>query len=214
MVEIQNVVAVANLGQNLDLVSILNVTPAARYNPQEFPGLVYPLKNPRTSTLLFSSGKMVCTGAKSSRSAKAAIARIITQLKAKGIVILRKPEVRVENIVATGDLGGFIDLEDLAERLPKTIYEPEQFPGLIYRMDEPKTVFLIFASGKLVCAGAKTETDVNLAVSRLQKNLQFNSLIATQSSKIGMQPTEVTGGTDTKTVQLRSCERNSGTGPS
>ena len=140
--KIENVVATANLGQHLDLDSILKVTSGAKYNPQQFPGFLYKLKKPKTSTLLFASGKMVCTGAVSARSAERAIARIITELRADGIVILKIPDVRIENIVATGDLGNRIDLENVAERLVKTIYEPEQFAGLIYRMDEPKVVFL------------------------------------------------------------------------
>ncbi|MGD0177337.1 MAG: TATA-box-binding protein [Candidatus Bathyarchaeia archaeon] len=175
--KIENVVATANLGQHLDLDSILKVTSGAKYNPQQFPGLLYKLKRPKTSTLLFASGKMVCTGAVSARSAERAIARIITELRADGIVILKMPDVRIENIVATGDLGNRIDLENVAERLVKTIYEPEQFAGLIYRMEEPKVVFLLFTSGKFVCTGAKTRADVNLAVEKLRKNLHANKLV-------------------------------------
>ena len=177
-VKIQNVVATGALGQNLDLYSILKVSARAEYNPQRFPGLVYRLKRPKTSSLLFSSGKMVCTGAKSERSAKAAIRRIANELRTHGIVIIRNPEVRIENIVATADLNGTLDLEVVAERLTKTIYEPEQFPGLIYRMDEPKTVILIFTSGKLVITGAKTEVGVRLAAKKLQETLEKNGLIS------------------------------------
>lgn len=177
-VKIQNVVATGALGQNLDLYSVLKVSARAEYNPQRFPGLVYRLKRPKTSSLLFSSGKMVCTGAKSERSAKAAIARVANELRTHGIVILRNPEVEIDNIVATADLNGTLDLEEVAERLTKTMYEPEQFPGLIYRMDEPKTVILIFTSGKLVITGAKTEVGVRLAVKKLQETLEKNGLIS------------------------------------
>ena len=177
-VKIQNVVATGALGQNLDLYSILKVSARAEYNPQRFPGLVYRLKRPKTSSLLFSSGKMVCTGAKSEKSAKAAIRRIANELRTHGIVIIRNPEVKIENIVATADLNGTLDLEVVAERLTKTIYEPEQFPGLIYRMDEPKTVILIFTSGKLVITGAKTEVGVRLAAKKLQETLEKNGLIS------------------------------------
>jgi len=177
-VRIQNVVATGALRQNLDLYSILKVSARAEYNPQRFPGLVYRLKSPKTSSLLFSTGKMVCTGAKSERSAKTAIKRIANELRTHGIVIIRNPEVRIENIVATADLNGTLDLEVVAERLTKTIYEPEQFPGLIYRMDEPKTVILIFTSGKLVITGAKTEIEVRLAAKKLQETLEKNELIS------------------------------------
>jgi transcription initiation factor TFIID TATA-box-binding protein len=177
-VKIQNIVATGALAQNLDLYSILKVSARAEYNPQRFHGLVYRLKRPKTSSLLFSSGKMVCTGAKSERSAKAAIRRIANELRTHGIVIIRNPEVKIENIVATADLNGTLDLEVVAERLTKTIYEPEQFPGLIYRMDEPKAVILIFTSGKLVITGAKTEVGVRLAAKKLQETLEKNGLIS------------------------------------
>jgi transcription initiation factor TFIID TATA-box-binding protein len=177
-VEIQNVVATADLNQPLALDGILQVTPGATFNPERFPGLVYKLKKPKTTTLLFSSGKMVCTGAKSTRSAKTAIARIISELKGNGVIIIANPTVEIVNVVASGDLYGTIDLENVAERLFRTMYEPEQFPGLVYRMTKPEAVFLVFASGKIVCTGTKTETDVDLAVEKLLDTLEFNGLIS------------------------------------
>jgi transcription initiation factor TFIID TATA-box-binding protein len=83
--------------------------PEAKYEPEKFPGLVYRLRKPRTATLLFRSGKMVCTGAKSEASARTAIRRVVDELRANGIVIVGKPRVRIENIVASGDLGGIGD---------------------------------------------------------------------------------------------------------
>jgi transcription initiation factor TFIID TATA-box-binding protein len=79
--------------------------------------------------------------------------------------------------VASAILGGLIDLEKAAFTLGKTMYEPEQFPGLIYRMDEPKVVILLFASGKLVCTGAKKEQDVFDAVAKLHVLLEEKALI-------------------------------------
>ena len=177
-VEIQNVVATADLNQRLALAAILEVTPGATFNPERFAGLVYKLKKPKTTTLLFSSGKMVCTGAKSIRAAKTAIARIISELKGNGVIIIANPTVEIENVVASGDLYGTIDLENVAERLFRTMYEPEQFPGLVYRMTKPAAVLLVFASGKIVCTGTKTETDVNLAVEKLLDTLELNGLIS------------------------------------
>ena len=176
--KIENVVATTDLSQRLDLDAILKVTPGAKYNPQTFAGLVYRLKKPRTTTLLFASGKMVCTGARSTKSAKTAIAQIIKELKSQGIVIFTNPGIEIENIVASSDLRGTIDLEMVAERLRKTMYEPEQFPGLVYTMTEPKSVLLVFASGRIVCVGAKTEADVHLAIEKLQETLELNKLIA------------------------------------
>ena len=103
--------------------------------------------------------------------------KVIRELKKGGIVIVGKPELKIQNIVASANLGGTIDLERSAYVLGKTMYEPEQFPGLIYRMDDPKVVILLFASGKLVCTGAKKEEDVYKAVENLQKKLEEENLI-------------------------------------
>jgi len=177
-VSVQNVVASASLKQRLDLDSILRVLPGVEYRPEQFPGLVYKLKKPKAALLMFSTGKMICTGARSERLAKRAVMKAVEELKRNGIVIVAKPEIQVQNIVASGDLFGTIDLEKTTYALKKTIYEPEQFPGLIYRMDNPKTVMLLFASGKFVCTGARSESQVYEAVKNLQMNLEKAKLIS------------------------------------
>ena len=134
--------------------------PGVEYRPEQFPGLVFRFKRPKTATLIFSSGKMVCTGAKSEKEARRAVMKVVKELKKGGIIIISKPELKIQNIVASGGLGGMIDLEKAAYTLGHAMYEPEQFPGLIYRMQDPKVVILLFASGKLVCTGAKQEQDV------------------------------------------------------
>jgi transcription initiation factor TFIID TATA-box-binding protein len=120
---------------------------------------------------------MVCTGAKSEKESRRAVMKVVKELKKGGIIIISKPELKIQNIVASASLGGMIDLEKAAYTLAKTMYEPEQFPGLIYRMDEPKVVILLFASGKLVCTGAKKEQDVFDAVQKLHKILEEQDLI-------------------------------------
>jgi len=176
-INIENVVATATLHQNIDLQSIVRIFPGVEYRPEQFPGLVYHLRKPKTTTLIFTSGKMVCTGAKSERQSRKAIMRVVDELGRNGIVILSKPEIQIQNIVASVGLGGHIDLEKTTYSLKRTMYEPEQFPGLIYRMDDPKVVILIFASGKLVCTGAKKETEVHRAVTKLQETLEEKTLI-------------------------------------
>jgi len=177
LTEIQNVVASATLGQDLDLSSIVRAFPGVEYRPESFPGLVFRLKKPKTATLVFRSGKMVCTGAKSERQARKAVMKVVDELKRNGIVISGKPDIQIQNIVASVVLGGFIDLKKTTYSLERTMYEPEQFPGLIYRMDEPKVVILIFSSGKLVCTGAKKEEEVHRAVTKLQETLEEKELI-------------------------------------
>jgi transcription initiation factor TFIID TATA-box-binding protein len=176
-IKIQNVVACATLNQKFDLNAIVKGNPLVQYNPKTFPGLVFRLKKPRTAILIFRTGKMVCTGAKSEKEAVKAIRKVLNELKISGIIILGKPETEIVNIVASANLLGKIELEDVAYVLKKTMYEPEQFPGLIYRMDEPKVVILIFATGKLVCTGAKKEVEVYEAVEKLRQQLEKNDLI-------------------------------------
>ena len=166
-INIQNVVASGSLNQKFNLLDIQKVFVTTEYNPKRFPGLVFRLKRPKTSTLIFNSGKMVCTGAKSAKMAKSAIRKVVRELKKAGIIILGKPQITIQNIVASGNLKGNVDLEMAADLLDNVMYEPEQFPGLIYRMRDPKVVLLIFASGKIVCTGAKSDSMVQEAVQKL-----------------------------------------------
>jgi transcription initiation factor TFIID TATA-box-binding protein len=176
-IRIENVVASATLNQRVDLNAVVKGYPGVEYRPEQFPGLVFRLKRPKTATLIFNSGKMVCTGAKSEKEARRAVMKVIKELKKSGIIIVSKPELKIQNIVASASLGGMIDLEKSTYALEKTMYEPEQFPGLIYRMADPKVVILLFASGKLVCTGAKHEEDVYTAVQKLHERLEKEELI-------------------------------------
>ena len=176
-IRIENVVASATLNQRIDLNAVVKGYPGVEYRPEQFPGLVFRLKRPKTATLIFNSGKMVCTGAKSEKESKRAVMKVIRELKKSGIIIIGKPELKIQNIVASANLAGLIDLERSAYSLGRTMYEPEQFPGLIYRMDDSKVVILLFASGKLVCTGAKKEEDVYEAVTKLHETLELEDLI-------------------------------------
>ena len=176
-IRIENVVASATLNQRVDLNAVVKGYPGVEYRPEQFPGLVFRLKRPKTATLIFNSGKMVCTGAKSEKESRRAVKRVVKELKGSDIIILGKPELKIQNIVASANLGGLIDLEKAAYILGKTMYEPEQFPGLIYRMAVPKVVILLFASGKLVCTGAKKEQYVYEAVTKLHQELEEKELI-------------------------------------
>lgn len=176
-ISIENVVASATLNQKVDLNAVVKGYPGVEYRPEQFPGLVFRLKRPKTATLIFNSGKMVCTGAKSEKESRRAVMKVVKELKKGGIIIISKPEMKIQNIVASASLGGMIDLEKAAYSLERTMYEPEQFPGLIYRMQEPKVVILLFASGKLVCTGAKKEGDVFEAVEKLHLLLEEKSLV-------------------------------------
>jgi transcription initiation factor TFIID TATA-box-binding protein len=177
IIKIQNVVAAVTLNQKVDLNAVVKSFPGVEYRPEQFPGLVFRLKRPKTATLIFNSGKMVCTGAKSEKESRRAVMTVVKELKKGGIIIISKPDLKIVNMVASASLGGRIDLEQAVTTLGKTMYEPEQFPGLIYRMDEPKVVILVFASGNLVCTGGKKEQDVYDAVHKLHGILEEQNLI-------------------------------------
>ena len=172
IISIENVVASATVDQKMDLNDITKKFPDVEYHPDQFPGLVFRLKSPKTATLIFSSGKMVCTGAKSERMSKNAVKIVVEKLRTGKIKVKKNAVVTIQNIVASINLGGKIHLEQAARKLPRSMYEPEQFPGLIHRMLDPKTVILLFASGKLVCTGAKKEEDVYRSVNNLHVTIR------------------------------------------
>ena len=178
--KIENVVASASLGTELDLQALAVSLDGADYEPEQFPGLIYRLKEPKTATLLFRSGKVVCTGAKSLDQVKLAIDKVTTQIRKAGISLDSEPKIEVQNIVASSDLGQKINLNVIAITLglERVEYEPEQFPGLVYRLDEPKVVLLIFGSGKLVCAGARVPQDIEKAVDKITKELTAAGLLS------------------------------------
>ena len=176
-VKIQNVVAVANLGQKMDLLAIMKVFSNVEYRPKKFPGLVFKLKRPRTSTLIFSTGKMVCPGAKSEKEAFSAVRRVVRELRKEGFIISRSPKIDVVNVIGTANLHGKIDQEAMSDVLGNGMYEPEMFPGAIYRMTEPKVVLLVFASGKLVIVGAKRREQVYEAADKIRAILIDHELL-------------------------------------
>jgi len=177
IISIVNVVVSATIEQRLDLKEITKKFRDVEWNPEQFPGAVFRLKNPKTATLLFRSGKMICTGGKSEELARKAISNVVQKLRKGGIKIKKDATVTIQNIVASINLGGRVHLEEVARRLPRSMYEPEQFPGLIHRMLDPKTVILIFSSGKLVCVGGKTEKDVYRSVNQIHNLLEEKDLM-------------------------------------
>ena len=176
-IRIQNIVASAAVSQRINLKKIIKKFPQAEYSPEVFPGLVFRLKKPKTATLIFETGKMVCTGAKSEKEAIRTVKKVAKELKNSGILTDAKPSINIQNVVASAELNGEIDLENVVFKLKRVMYEPEQFPGAVFRMSNPKVVFLIFSAGKLVCVGAKREQDVFEAVNKLQELLEEKDLI-------------------------------------
>jgi transcription initiation factor TFIID TATA-box-binding protein len=154
------------------LEAIKRTFDGAEYIPEKFPGLVLRLDKPKVSLLIFESGRIVCTGALNLDEVRKTAKRLVKMLKSKGIKLTEPPKINVENIVTNGSFEGYIDLEYLHSILPNTTYQTEQFPGLKYAMDEPKVVFLLFANGKFVCAGAKNLELLNKGIEKMMKILE------------------------------------------
>ena len=178
-IKLQNIVASTSFADKLDLDVIAQSLAEAEYEPEQFPGLVYRLSSPKTATLLFRSGKANCTGAKNIEDVRTAINIIAEKLKKLGVEVYKDLVIVIQNIVATADLGGELNLSEVALSLglENVEYEPEQFPGLVYRIAEPKVAMLLFGSGKIVCAGARKIEDVSLAVEKLSKELSSLGLL-------------------------------------
>jgi transcription initiation factor TFIID TATA-box-binding protein len=178
-IRIENVVASTSLGDELDLPSIALALEGAEYEPEQFPGLIYRLKVPKTAILLFRSGKVVCTGAKSMAEVEESVQKVAKEIRKTGQHIISKPKIDIQNIVASSDLGGEINLNAIAVTLglERVEYEPEQFPGLVCRMEEPRVVILLFGSGKLVCTGARKPADVEKAVRKISAELKETGLL-------------------------------------
>ncbi len=171
-IKIENVVASASFGVKIKLEKIVSSMEGIEYEPEQFPGLVMRLKDPKAAALIFSSGKIVCTGAKSPSDAKLVVKKIVTRLRRIGIKIPSSYKVKLENIVASAKLDQLLNLDYIAFSLDNTEYEPEQFPGLVYRMDDPKVTFLLFGSGKIICTGGRSIADVRRAVEKIDKRLR------------------------------------------
>lgn len=171
--QIQNIVlSVTYEGVEFDLERLARSLDGARYDPEVFPGIAYKSEDPPASFLIFASGKMNCVGARSMNDAKLAIKKLTKKLQKARVRIKTEPQVKVQNIVASFDFGREFDLERIARNFENTEYEPEVFPGLVFRLDEPKVVVLLFVSGKGVCAGAKSMADIKTAAIKITKILK------------------------------------------
>jgi transcription initiation factor TFIID TATA-box-binding protein len=170
-IKIVNIVVSSDLGKRIPLETMAAALPNTEYNPEQFPGLVLRIKEPKTSALIFNSGKIVCTGARSLEMVEESILKIIENLKKMDIIIEIKPKIEVQNIVASGSIERKLNLNALAIKLRNTEYEPEQFPGLVYKLKGTNATFLLFTNGKIVCTGTRTREQVDAAVEKLISNL-------------------------------------------
>jgi len=159
--ELQNVVATFNLGvDHLDLRAIALEKPFIEYNPQKFAAATIRIRTPRTTALAFASGNMVCTGAKTELESRLAGRKYVRILQKHGIPVSFR-NFKIQNIVASAEIPHTLKLIELSKAYgPYVSYEPDLFPGLVFRTTEPKLVFLLFRSGKIVITGAKSRGEI------------------------------------------------------
>jgi len=170
--KVQNIVATASLNVPVPLTKLARTQSNTEYNPETFPGLVLRVKKPKSAVLVFSSGNLVCTGTKSIAQVKEVVNQVIKQLKKINVKVKEVPKINVQNIVASGSINLQLNLNLLALELENTEYEPEQFPGLVYKLVEPTATFLLFTNGKLVCTGTKNKQQLEESMKQLQKNVK------------------------------------------
>ena len=183
-----NLVASTRLATSIDVVQLaldLNVD----YEPEQFPGMVFRVTNPKVCVLVFRSGKVVATGAKSYDDAKAAFQRLHDELVKHNYSPWAFPQdsdILMQNLVVTYDAGVPLQLPALAVTLPldRTEYEPEQFPGLIYRISNPTAVCLIFSSGKCVITGTKSLADAQAATEQVHDEIMASVTLINQGMGI------------------------------
>ena len=177
-IKVENMVSAITLEIKIDLKKFVGKVKGIEYNPENFPGAVFRIHEPKVAMLIFSSGKVICTGARSMEDIEAAVIQLKAKLGEGGIKVKGEPHVKVQNIVASSSVGVKVNLDQLAIECFNAEYEPEQFPGLVYRLDEPKTVMLVFRSGKIIITGAKNVKDIKKAAELTTELVhQYNAII-------------------------------------
>jgi transcription initiation factor TFIID TATA-box-binding protein len=172
--KIENIVASGVIAESIDLVEFSDKVENCELNKKRFPGAVYRIADPKIACLIFSSGKIVITGVRNDKALADGLAIVLKSLKTAGIAPLKEPRIAITNMVCSYNLDRYINLNKLAVTLnvENVEYEPEQFPGLVYRIKEPKIVVLIFSSGKIILTGGKTLDDVKKGLDVLEKKLE------------------------------------------
>ena len=169
----RNVVCGGSVGAEIPMEAASRL-PGTEYDPTSFPGVRF--RAGGCTVLLFATGKIVSVGAVTDRGAFDAMDAVVNLLKANGIAV-GNVTLRVHNVVATANIGSCIDLGRVVRVMPRSLYEPEHFPGVIIRRRDPKATILLFASGKLVCVGARSVDGASDAVNQLRSDLASEGLI-------------------------------------
>ena len=172
--KIENIVASGVIADSIDLSEVSKKVKNCELNTKRFPGAVYRIENPKIASLIFSSGKVVLTGIRDKQALTAGLKIIISSLKEAGVDTHKEPKVAITNIVCSYDIGKYINLNKvvITLNLENIEYEPEQFPGLVYRIKDPKIVALLFSSGKIILTGGKNMEDIKKGLDFLEHKLE------------------------------------------
>jgi transcription initiation factor TFIID TATA-box-binding protein len=171
-IKIENIVASAAFNVRLPLEEMIKHLEGIEYEPEQFPGLVYRIKDPKAAMLIFSSGKIVCTGARNIADVKKAVTKVAMMIRSLKINVPKKYKIQIENIVASAQIPARLDLDKIAFGSENSEYDPNRFPGLVFRMKDPNATFLLFSSGKVVCTGIRKVEDVEYAMNFVFKKLK------------------------------------------
>ncbi|WP_317065499.1 TATA-box-binding protein [Methanoculleus caldifontis] len=172
--KIENIVASGVIADSIDLEKVSDKIKNCELNTKRFPGAVYRIEKPKIASLIFSSGKVVLTGIRNKQDLHDGLEIIMHSLRDAGIETYGEPQVAVTNIVCSYDMGKYINLNKvvITLNLENIEYEPEQFPGLVYRIEDPKIVALLFSSGKIILTGGKNIEDIKRGLDFLEQRLE------------------------------------------
>lgn len=172
--KIENIVASGVIADSIDLNEVSKNVKNCELNTKRFPGAVYRIEKPKIASLIFSSGKVVLTGIRDKQALTDGLNIIMKALKSAGVKIHKEPKVAITNIVCSYDIGTSINLNKvvITLNLENIEYEPEQFPGLVYRIKDPKIVALLFSSGKIILTGGKNLEDIKKGLDFLEQKLE------------------------------------------
>jgi len=172
--KIENIVASGSITDSIDLEMLTAKMQNYELNKKRFPGAVLRLQNPKITVLLFTSGKVVMTGARSYDDFVCGLGNLVQKMKEAGVICHDTPNVKVTNMVCSYDIGKYISLNKvvITFNMENIEYEPEQFPGLVYRIPNSNVVALLFSSGKIILTGGKTMDEIEKGVAFLEQKLE------------------------------------------
>lgn len=172
-VRIENIVAYAKISDHFVIDKIADMISDFEYQPEEFNGLTWKLDFPKSAILILSNGKIFCTGAKTIEDVESSIKKAIDKLKSVDIEVEQKPKIEIQNIIASTDVERELHLSSISKGLimDHVNYKPEEFPGLMYKIDDLGAVVIVFSSGRIVSTGTRTIEGASKAIELMKEKL-------------------------------------------